>query len=83
MQNPSESSAADSNRVVVSCCRKYENEDVQLTEKTQKTGTFANNEDPDKMLQNAAFYQGLHYLLRQNHQSSEKEIHYFFWKLNL
>ena len=30
-----------------------------------ENGTFANCEDPDKMLQNAAFHQGLHYLLRQ------------------
>ena len=26
-------------------------------------GTFANSEDPDKMLHNATFYQGLHSLL--------------------
>ena len=34
--------------------------------------TFANSEDPDEMPQNAAFYQGLHCLLRQK-RSSEKE----------
>ena len=45
--------------------------------KPKKTGTFANSEDPDKMLQNAVFHQGLHYLLRQI-QISEKEIYYFF-----
>ena len=27
-------------------------------------GTLANSEDPDEMQQNAAFNQGLHYLLR-------------------
>ena len=27
--------------------------------------TLANNEDPDEMLHDAAFHQGLHYLLRQ------------------
>ena len=35
-------------------------------------GTFANSVDPDEMLHNAAFHQGLHCLLRQ-YQSSEKE----------
>ena len=39
-------------------------------------GNLANSEGPDEMLHNAAFYQGLHCLLRQN-QSSEKEIQYF------
>ena len=39
-------------------------------------GTFANSEDPDEMLHNAAFHQGLHCLLRQS-QSSEKEIQKF------
>ena len=39
-------------------------------------GTLANSEDPDEMLHNAAFHQGLHCLLRQN-QSSEKEIQHF------
>ena len=27
-------------------------------------GTFTNSEDPDEMLHNAAFHQGLHCLLR-------------------
>ena len=27
-------------------------------------GNLANSEDPDEMLHNAAFHQGLHYLLR-------------------
>ena len=27
-------------------------------------GTLANSEDPDEMQHNAAFHQGLHYLLR-------------------
>ena len=39
-------------------------------------GTYANSEDPDEMLHNAAFHQGLHCLLRQN-LSSVKEIQYF------
>ena len=30
-----------------------------------ENGTFANCEDPNEMLQNAAFHQGLHCLLRQ------------------
>ena len=41
------------------------------------TGTFPKSEDPDEMPHNAAFYQGLHCLLRPN-QSSEKEI--YFWE---
>ena len=40
-------------------------------------GTLANSEDPDEMTHHAAFRQGLHCLLRQNH-SSEKEIQFFF-----
>ena len=36
---------------------------------------MTNSEDPDKMLHNAAFYQGLHCLLRQN-QSLERKIQY-------
>ena len=39
-------------------------------------GTFVNSEDQDEMPHNVAFYQGLHYLLRQN-WSSEKEIQHF------
>ena len=39
-------------------------------------GILTNSEDPDEMLHNVAFHQGLHCLLRQN-QSSEKEIEYF------
>ena len=39
--------------------------------------TLANSEDPDEMLHNAAFHQGLHCLLRQK-QISEKEIHFYF-----
>ena len=34
-------------------------------------GTLANSEDPDEMLQNAAFHQGLHYLLRYKHNFQE------------
>ena len=36
---------------------------------------FANSEDPDEMPPNAAFHQGLHYLLRLK-QSSGTEIHH-------
>ena len=39
--------------------------------------TLANSKDPDVKLHNAAFYQGLHCLLRQTH-SSEKELQQFF-----
>ena len=42
-------------------------------------GTLANSEDPDEMLQHAAFHQNLHSLLRQD-GSSENEI-IFFGKL--
>ena len=38
-------------------------------------GTLANIVDPDEMLHNAAFHQGLHCLLRQN-QSSKINIQY-------
>ena len=37
--------------------------------------TYANSEDPDEMLHNAAFHQSQHCLLRQN-LSSVKEIQY-------
>ena len=36
-------------------------------------GIFANSEDPDEILHNAAFQQGLHCLLRQN-RFSKKEF---------
>ena len=36
---------------------------------------MANSGDPDKMPHNAAFHQGVHYLLRQN-RTSEKQIQY-------
>ena len=39
-------------------------------------GILTNSEDPDEMLHNAAFHQGLRCLLRQN-LASEKEIQYF------
>ena len=39
--------------------------------------TLANSEDPDEMQHNAAFYQGLHYLLIQKKQSSEKKIQFY------
>ena len=38
---------------------------------------LANSEDPDEMLLNAAFHQGLHCLLRQD-RSSELKIQFFF-----
>ena len=38
-------------------------------------GTLANSEDPDEMQHNAAFHQGLHYLLRLK-QPSRTEIHH-------
>ena len=44
-------------------------------------GTFANSEDPDEMLQNAAFHQGMQCLLTQN-QSLEKEIQCFLEDIN-
>ena len=37
-------------------------------------GSLSNNENPDVLLQNAAFHQGLQCFRRQE-QSSEKEIH--------
>ena len=39
-----------------------------------KMGTLANSEDPDEMQHNAAFHQGLHYLLGFKY-SSGTEIH--------
>ena len=39
-------------------------------------GTFINSEDPDEMLQNTAFHQDLHFLLRSK-QFSGAEIHKF------
>ena len=41
---------------------------------------MANSEDPDEMPHKAAFYHGLHCLLRQN-RSSEKE--FIFWESKL
>ena len=38
-------------------------------------GSKANSEDPDEMPHNAAFHQGLHYLLRLK-RSSEREIQF-------
>ena len=37
--------------------------------------TFANSEDPDEMQHNAAFHQGLHFLLKSK-QSSGTELHH-------
>ena len=39
-------------------------------------GTFTNSEDPDEMLHNAEFHQGLHCLLRRK-RFSDKKIQYF------
>ena len=44
-------------------------------------GYFANSEDPDEMLPNAALHQGMHCLLRQN-RSLEKKIQYFLEDIN-
>ena len=44
--------------------------------------TLANIEDPDEMLHNAAFHQGLQCLLRQN-QSLKKRIQYYFGNDNM
>ena len=49
-----------------------------LKTRNLKTGTLANSADPDEMLHNAAFHQGLHCLLRHK-QSSEKETDLFFF----
>ena len=35
-------------------------------------GTFTNSEDPDEMLHNVAFHQGLHCLLRLKRYSDKK-----------
>ena len=40
--------------------------------------TFANSEDLDEMLLDAAFHQGLHCLIRQKQFSEEKEIQFIF-----
>ena len=45
-------------------------------------GSLENSEDQDEMQHNAAFYQGMHCLLKQN-QSLEKEIQYFKGNNNL
>ena len=37
-------------------------------------GTFISSENPDEMSHNAAFYQGLHCLLRQNRSSKKHNI---------
>ena len=42
-------------------------------------GTLANSADPDEMLRNAAFHQGLHCLLRQ--KRSKRKKYYIFFKL--
>ena len=42
-------------------------------------GTLANIEDPDEMLHNAAFHQGIHCSLKQK-RSSEKKYS-LIWKL--
>ena len=42
--------------------------------------TLAKSEDPDEMPHNAAFHQGLHWLLSQN-QISERKIQYLFLEI--
>ena len=42
--------------------------------------TSSNIEDPDEMLHTAAFYLGLHCLLRQK-QSSKKENYNFYFEI--
>ena len=37
-------------------------------------GTFANREDPDEMLHNAAFHLGLHCLLLKNYIQGQKYV---------
>ena len=39
-----------------------------------KTGTFTKSEDPDEMLHNAAFHQGLHCLLRYKNLHTKHTI---------
>ena len=43
--------------------------------------TLAYSEDLDEMLDNAAYHQGLHCLLRRN-PSSEKEIQFYLQNIN-
>ena len=43
-------------------------------------GTLANSEDPDEMQHDAAFHQGLHYLLRLKQSPSGIEIHHNFFE---
>ena len=38
-------------------------------------GTFTNSEDPDEMLHNASFHQGLHCLVRSK-RSPDKKTHF-------
>ena len=45
-------------------------------------GTLANSEDPDEMLHNVAFHQGLH-CLQRGKLSSEKELFFFYLILNV
>ena len=37
-------------------------------------GTFTNSEDPDEMQHNAAFHQGLHWLLKLKRSLEKKNI---------
>ena len=47
--------------------------------------TSVKSEDPDKILHNAAFHQGLHYLLIQNdlHRKFKKEIQFYLLNLQI
>ena len=42
--------------------------------------TLANSEDPEKMLHNAAFHQGLHYL-QSSKNNLQKKKYNFSWNL--
>ena len=44
-------------------------------------GTLANSEDPDEMLHNAAFHQGLHCLLRQKPIFQRKKYNFFLFEI--
>ena len=46
---------------------------ISANARTLVTGTMANSEDPDELMIEAVFHQGLHCLLRRN-PSSEKKI---------
>ena len=47
------------------------------------TGTLANSEHPDKMPHNVAFYQGLHFLLKDKIDLVRKKYNIYFGNYNL